>query len=197
MKKISFFIGVDISKSTLDVAIIDQNSPNAVLHSVFPNSKTGITSLLSWIRKHASKNKEDLIFCMEHTGVYGLPLCSVLSEKNILYSLVPALEIQRSIGIQRGKNDKADSKAIAKYAYTRRDNMTITTMPDKAILKLRYILSQRDRIVKAKVMFENSKEVERFCDSNASKALQKENKTIITFLKKRIEHFDKLIEQIL
>lgn len=197
MKKISFFIGVDISKSTLDVAIIDQNSPNAVLHSVFPNSKTGITSLLSWIRKNTNKNKEDLIFCMEHTGVYGLPLCSVLSEKNILYSLVPALEIQRSIGIQRGKSDKADSKAIAKYAYTRRDNMTITTMPDKAILKLRYILSQRDRIVKAKVMFENSKEVERFCESNASKVLEKENKTIIIFLKKRIEHFDKIIEQII
>lgn len=70
-------------------------------------------------------------------------------------------------------------------------------MPDKAILKLRYILSQRDRIVKAKVMFENSKEVERFCESNASKVLEKENKTIIIFLKKRIEHFDKIIEQII
>jgi len=197
MKKISFFIGVDISKSTLDVAIIDQNSPNAALHSVFPNTKTGITSLLCWVKKHTSKDKSDFIFCMEHTGVYGLTLCSTLSEKNILYSLVPALEIQRSIGMQRGKNDKADSKAIAKYAYIRRDDIRITTMPHKAILKLRYILSQRDRVVKAKVMFENSKEVERFCDLNASNVLQKENKVIISFLKKRIEHFDKLVEKII
>lgn len=197
MKKISFFIGVDISKSTLDVTIINQDSPNSALHCVFPNSKTGITSLLSWVRKQASRNKQDLMFCMEHTGVYGLPLCSVLSEKGLLYSLIPALEIQRSIGIQRGKNDKSDSKAIAKYACLRHDEIRITTIPDKSLLKLRYILSQRDRIVKAKVMFENSKEVERFCDSNASKVLAKENKTIITFLKKRIEQFDKQLEKII
>ena len=197
MKKISYFIGVDISKSTLDVAIIDQNHSNATLHSVFPNSKTGINSLLSWVRKNTGKVKEEIIFCMEHTGVYGLALCSALSEKNILYSLVSALEIQRSIGIQRGKSDKADSKAIAKYAYIRRDNIRITTMPDKALLKLRYILSQRDRVIKAKVMFENSKEVERFCDADASKILEKENKTIITFLKKRIDHFDKAVEKII
>jgi transposase len=46
-------------------------------------------------------------------------------------------------------------------------------------------------------MFENSKEVERFCDNQAAKVLSKENRTIISFLKKRIEHFDKLIEQII
>ena len=197
MKKISYFIGVDISKSTLDVAIIDQNQPNAVLHSVFSNTKTGINSLLSWVRKNTCKDKEEVVFCMEHTGVYGLPLCSTLSEKNLLYSLVSALEIQRSIGIQRGKSDKADSKAIAKYIYLRRDNIKVTRMPDKELLKLRYILSQRDRVIKAKVMFENSKEVERFCDTAASKVLEKENKAIILFLKKRITHFDTLIEKII
>ena len=70
-------------------------------------------------------------------------------------------------------------------------------MPDKELLKLRYILSQRDRVIKAKVMFENSKEVERFCDTAASKVLEKENKAIILFLKKRITHFDTLIEKII
>lgn len=197
MKKISFFIGVDISKATLDVAILHCLEPKSILHAVFPNSKAGISSLLSWVRKSTTKNKMEIMFCMEHTGVYGLPLCSLLSEKGILYSLIPALEIQRSIGIQRGKNDKTDSKSIARYAYLRREDIKINVIPDKALLKLRYILSQRDRIIRAKVMFENSKEVERFCDTNASKILSKENKTIITFLKKRIEHFDKLIEHII
>lgn len=197
MKKISFFIGVDISKTTLDVSILHSLEPKSILHAVFPNSKTGISSLLSWVRKNTSKHKLELMFCMEHTGVYGLPLCSVLSEKGILYSLIPALEIQRSIGIQRGKNDKTDSKSIARYAYLRRDDIKINVIPDKSLLKLRYILSQRDRIIRAKVMFENSKEVERFCDTNAARVLSKENRTIITFLKKRIDHFDKLIEQII
>jgi len=57
---------------------------------------------------------------MEHTGVYALPLCSTLSDKKLLCTLVPALEIQRSCGIQRGKSDKSDARLIAQYAYLRR-----------------------------------------------------------------------------
>lgn len=87
MKKKSFFIGVDISKSTLDVAIINGSEPNSFLHSKFSNTKTGIAALLTWVGKNATKYKDDLLFCMEHTGVYSLPLCSKLSEKGFDYTI--------------------------------------------------------------------------------------------------------------
>lgn len=197
MKKKSFFIGVDISKSTLDVAIVNGSQPNSFLHSKFPNTKYGILELLKWVRKNTSKCKEDLLFCMEHTGVYGLPLCSCLSEKSFDYTLIPALEIQRSSGIQRGKNDRSDANIIARYAFLRKDSIRITKIPDKTLLKLRYLITHRERLMRCKIMFENSKEIERYSDKDLASILQKESKTTITFLRKKIDQLDSKIEKIL
>ena len=36
-----------------------------------------------------------------------------------------AVHIQRSVGLQRGKNDKIDAKRIALYAYKNRDDIKI------------------------------------------------------------------------
>jgi len=197
MKKISFFIGVDVSKSVLDVAIINGLEPNSFIHSQFKNTKNGISELLSWVKKNTSKNKEELLFCMEHTGVYGLPLCSSLSEKQLNYTLFPALEIKRSSGIQRGKNDKSDSKMIARYAFLRKDTIRITKIPDKNLLLLRYLLTHRERLLRCKVMFENSKEIERFSDKEMAGMFQKETKTVISFLNKKIEELNARIEKVL
>lgn len=197
MKKKSFFIGVDISKSTLDVAIINGLEPNSINHSKFPNTKSGISALLTWVSKNTSKSKEELLYCMEHTGVYTLPLCSMLSSKGLDYTLIPALEIQKSTGIQRGKNDRSDSGIIARYAFLRKDTIRITRIPDKTLLKLRYLITHRERLMRCKVMFENSKEIERFCDKELGSILQKESKSTITFLKKKIEGLDSQIESVL
>jgi hypothetical protein len=43
-----------------------------------------------------------------------------MTEMKLNYILVPGLEIKRSMGIQRGKNDQIDAKKIAQYAYRRR-----------------------------------------------------------------------------
>lgn len=197
MKKNSFFIGVDVSKLTLDVAIINGSEPTSILHSTFSNSKTGISDLLSWVKKNSSKIKDDLIFCMEHTGVYALPLCSTLSDKKLLYTLVPALEIQRSIGIQRGKSDKSDAKFIAQYAYLRRESIKVTSIPDKALLKLRHLIAHRERVMRCKVMFENTKDTELFSDKDTVMALKKETKFVLSFLRKQIEHLDRQLEKII
>ena len=197
MKKNSFFIGVDISKSTLDVAVINGSEPNSIIHSQFKNTKTGISELFVWVKKNTSKNKEELLFCMEHTGVYGLPLCSMLSVKNLNYTLVPALEIKRSSGMQRGKNDKSDSKMIARYAFLRKDSIRITRIPEKTLLKLRYLITHRERLMRCKVMFENSKEIEKFCDKDMVSTFQKESKSTILFLRKKIEGLNSQIEKVL
>lgn len=134
---------------------------------------------------------------MEHTGVYGLPLCSSLSENHLTYTLIPALEIKRSSGIQRGKNDKSDSKMIARYAFLRKDTIRITKIPDKSLLLLRYLLTHRERLLRCKVMFENSKEIERFCEKEMAGIFKKETKTVVLFLNKKIEELNARIENVL
>ena len=61
--------------------------------------------------------------------------------------MVAALEIKRSLGIVRGKNDKVDAKRIASYAYLRRETLKPFDLPSKNILELQKLVSLRDKLV--------------------------------------------------
>lgn len=115
MKNYLFYVGIDISKSKLDVVILEKQSPNVSNHFIVENNLKGIKEIL----KNLIKQKVDLttvLFCCENTGVYTFPFSSHLSDEKLDYWIVPAIEIKRSKGISRGKNDKADAKDIALYS---------------------------------------------------------------------------------
>ena len=116
--KFTSFIGIDISKLDYDVAHLDVNG-TVVDTKKFSNNSSGFRSMLSWIKK--SSATEQLLFCLEHTGVYCLGICVFFEEYGLNYSLQSGLQIKRSMGIQRGKNDKADACVIGKYAYLNRN----------------------------------------------------------------------------
>ena len=67
MKNYSFFIGIDVSKETLDFALIVQNTVQ--FHLQVTNDKLGIEQFIKQVRK---QNKEfsfiNSLFCMEHTA---------------------------------------------------------------------------------------------------------------------------------
>lgn len=60
---------------------------------------------------------------------------------------MPGLEIKRSLGISRGKNDQADTLAIARYAYLRREEITLYQLPSPQLLELKSLLSLREKMV--------------------------------------------------
>ena len=67
MKNYAFFIGVDISKETLDFALIVQNV--ILFHLQVTNDKLGIELFIKQVRKHdKSFSFENSLFCMEHTA---------------------------------------------------------------------------------------------------------------------------------
>lgn len=87
---------------------------------------------------------------MEHTGIYGLELCCFLSHKKLLYTMYSPLHIKRMMGIVRGKNDKADSKMIAQFAYLYRGRLKPSEMPSKTLISLRILINHRQSLVKRK-----------------------------------------------
>lgn len=118
--KFTYFIGIDISKKTIDAAIyIAANQP--VLHRQFDNRPSGFKELLAWVTKQCGK--QGLLFCFEHTGIYALPLCCFFTQEKLSYSQQSALQVKKSMGIQRGKSDKADAQMLARYAYLYRDEI--------------------------------------------------------------------------
>ncbi|NEN21963.1 IS110 family transposase [Cryomorpha ignava] len=119
MKNYNETVGVDISKLTIDVHLHLINQ-----HKQFANNAKGFKALLAWIKKHKVKSDE-VYFCFEHTGLYSLSLAAFLAEKNILFSMVSGLEVKRSMGVVRGKNDKVDAARIAEYALPLVDGATL------------------------------------------------------------------------
>jgi transposase len=101
-----------------------------------------------WSVKTSDEKQENLFFCFEHTGLYSYAIAAFLSAQKISYSMVAALEIKKSMGMVRGKNDRVDAKRIAEYAFLRKDNIKPYSLPSKKVLKLHRLISLRDRIVK-------------------------------------------------
>ena len=136
MKEIAF-AGVDVSKKTIDIAI-KLTGKERLAHKQFANNIEGFDQMLGWINQQSPETKR--VFCMEHTGVYVLPLACYLSEKKIDFCLENPLHIKASMGIRRGKNDKADAKMIARYACLHAQELKISALPAKSLMKLKALL---------------------------------------------------------
>ena len=146
---ISWFLGIDISSTTLDVSILTSGNEKELAHRRFSNDVSGFKEILSWLKSSGVKVKQSW-FCMEHTGIYGLELCCFLSKKKLSYTMYSPLHIKRMMGIVRGKNDKADSKMIAQFAYLYRDRLKPSEMPSKTLISLRILINHRQSLVKRK-----------------------------------------------
>lgn len=144
-------LGIDVSKLTIDVRLhVKQN------HRELKNTPEGFRSFVKWAEKTSGLTIDQILICFEHTGLYSLPLAIFLSEHRISFSMVPALEIKRSLGLVRGKNDRIDARRIAEYAYLRRETIKSYKLPSKQVLKLQTLLSLRERMVKQRAGYRSS-----------------------------------------
>ena len=67
-----------------------------------------------------SREKEEVLIVMEYTGIYTYNIERFLEQQGWKYVKRPALDIKRSVGMQRGKSDKADARMISKYGWQQR-----------------------------------------------------------------------------
>lgn len=153
--KKKYFVGIDISKDHLDVALLKAEELDVFKDKEVENSFKGFDAIQKWLLKQKAK-LEDCLFCMEHTGTYGLLLFAWLSQLGIDYCVEPGIKIKRSSGITRGKNDKVDARRIADYASTNRVKLILFQMPSSLLLQIKQFLTYRDQQTKIKVSLKNS-----------------------------------------
>lgn len=103
--------------------------------------------MLKALKKEGVKINEAFV-CLEYCGIYGLKIGSFLQGK-IDFCFISPLHIKRSLGLTRGKNDKLDAYKISRFCYLFRDELTPTTMDSEIILKLKNLMGERNRVVKA------------------------------------------------
>ena len=110
--------------------------------------------MMAWLKTLGVK-RSDLLICAEYTGVYTNTLIEFADRKGIALSLNSPLDIKRSIGLVRGKNDAVDAARIAEFAYRRRENLRLYEKPCDAIMKMQYLLTERRQYVRQRTALMN------------------------------------------
>lgn len=192
MQKKEFFIGVDVSKLTLDVAV--HGSKN---HIRISNNSEGFKQLLAWL-KSLKIVLDDCWFVLEYTGGYEYRLVQFCNAKQITFTRVPGLQIKKSLGMQRGKNDKIDSKRIAEYGYEKREKLQQSKVCNPAITRLKQLLTQRSGFVNDKKAHEHRmKELLAMMEYKANDPIIKHYKQAVEFALKMIVKTEAEIKKII
>lgn len=87
-------IGIDVSKLTLDCCIHGCQELKT-----FKNDLDGIMKMMNWSLRKSGVDRENLLFVLEHTGLYSDYLVRLLDGEDCSMSIVSGLEIKRSLGI--------------------------------------------------------------------------------------------------
>lgn len=183
--KIKQTIGIDISKLTFDVRIHSNQC-----YQSFENNSKGFKALVKWVEKNNPISKEQTLFVLEHTGIYSEEISLFFDINNFYFALIPGLEIKKSLGISRGKDDKVDATKIALYGYRLRDEIKPYKLPSKNIHQLKRLLTLRERLVKQNAGYKATlKEQKRIYT-------RKENQLLIETQEKMIKYFTKQIKNI-
>lgn len=184
MKNWNVILGVDVSKLTLDISCAERN-----LHIKIDNCSKGFGEFKKWCKTNDIELKETLVV-MEYTGGYEYRFIQFCDSKFISFCRLPGLEIKRSMGMVRGKNDKADSFRIGRYGEEKRDQLVPSNPLDKNILTLKQLLSFRKRLVREKAGLQSTtKEREHMYEL-------KKTDTITRIVKTKIKANEKYINQI-
>lgn len=148
--KFRFFIGIDVSKSTLDAGYLNATNPEKLGHCQVQNSDAGIAELLKWLELQDGFLIQEALFCLEHTGMYNYPLLQFFSQQQASVWVENPVEIKKSLGLQRGKNDKVDAMRIAQYAYRFKDKANLWAPARNVVDKLKHLSALRERLVETR-----------------------------------------------
>ena len=156
-----WFIGIDVSKKTLDASIfVAGEEINRFPHIQVRNEKQGFRELLRWAKDQGLDTK-DTLFGLEFTGYYSDALEQFLTGKELDYTMLPTTVVKHYQRGTRDKNDRTDSAKIADYLF--RFNGTecikLRVLPSKALQELKALKSERKFYVEQRVACENRQKV--------------------------------------
>lgn len=166
------FAGIDVSKAKIDIVFFLAENPEEQFHGIFGNNDRGCAEMIAWIQELTSLPISDMLFCAEDTGLYTLPICTFFDGQGGSLWVENALRLKRSLGLKRGKSDKADAAEIANYGFLHRRRAILFKLPSKTINRLKHLLSCRKQLVKHQTALKNaSGELEAFDGADAGFAL--------------------------
>ena len=155
LSTLKHFIGCDVSRATLDVAIYERGKDYRMFqHIQVPNTLEGFQAMRKWLSTFGIKI-QDSVIAMEHTGLYSMELAEWCHKKKITFVFLHPLDVKNAGARGRNKNDKADSQFIADYVYTMREKLSPSTPESPTIKRLRMLRNERQIVVRSRTAYLN------------------------------------------
>lgn len=143
-----YVIGIDVSKSSFDMAILEVNKPEVILHKAFTNEATGVAEMMEFISAVMPDFKSNTaLFCMEATGLYCQSLLHYFEKEDTSVWVENPMQIKRSLGMKRAKTDKVDAISIARYASKNTELVRLWKPSSEVLSKIKHLATLRDRMV--------------------------------------------------
>lgn len=144
-----YFIGIDVSKHTLDTAFIIRNRDeySKVLWKQFENTLGGLHDMKVWLKEMQVPLCEQTLIVIENTGIYHRLLWQYFSSLGVDLCIENAAQVKWSLGIARGKNDKVDSRRLALYAVRHSDRLKPTPALHKSVMPLKDLMALRTKLL--------------------------------------------------
>ena len=188
MKK-QTFIGIDISKKTLDLAI---RKDDQMTNLVIANEPKAIRKTLRAYRS------DELVIGMENTGRYNQPLYEVLANWESKVFIIPPIHLKKSIGLTRGKNDKIDAERILWFTEKNWKELPQWKPTPKQLQRLKVLLSERSARVKMiRQMKSTQKEYSMIAAIDKEEKLTQMNLQLIKTLEKQVAEIEGKIERLI
>jgi transposase len=186
-------IGIDVGKLKNESRI--HTNQRAI---EFDNTRAGFKKMEQWVLKNTSCQKHQLMFAFEHTGLYSYPLSVFLTENQYSYIVISGLELKRSMGIIRGKDDKIDARRIALYTYEKWEKLKPYELPQDEIIQIKRLLSLREKLVKQCAGYIGTLgEYKHFLKKKDNKMLFDVHEKMIVELTKQIEKLERELDDII
>ena len=193
---IRYFIGVDVSKATLDWAVYDGKA--IVLQSQSDNTEIAIRATIKLIKVLPGFTVAKAVCCFEHTGIYCAHLLASLYKLHLSIWLESSLQIKKAGGLQRGKTDAIDAVRIAEYAFRFRDKMRLWQPPRPVLQRLSALSALRQRLLSVRQQLQQPlTEQAGFIDSALQKQLIKNCQASLRTINTDLEAVDKQIDKLI
>lgn len=193
---IRYYVGIDVSKATLDWAVFDGKI--IVMQTQSPNSEVGIKAAVKLIKALPGFIPQDSIVCLEHTGIYNAIILSQLAIFSFPIWLESSLQIKKAGGLQRGKSDRIDAQRIAEYAFRFRDRMRLWQPPRQLLQDLTNLSSLRQRLLSVRSQLQQPiDEQVGFINSKSQKLLVKNCQASLKAINTDLEHVDHQINMLI
>lgn len=193
--KQKYFIGVDISKSKIDCAVMSADL-QLMLEKVVVNNDQKITSFLKGVLKRLKADAKQVLVCCENTGIYNRPLERVCVAMGVSLWVEHALKIKRASTDMRGKNDRKDAIRIAEYAIRYQDKQVIYQEPSKDMKELDGLVKVRETLLAQKVAINNQLRESKSHDSIEYQVMESSYQNTLKVLNKSIAETEEKIKNL-